>query len=401
MSLSHFDIRNAKPAEKPYKLFDGGGLFLHVQPGGGRLWRMRYKFFGKERLLSFGAYPAVELADARAKRDEAQKLLAAGTDPSVKKKLDRITAEVAAANTFGLIAAEYIANLEKTNAAPATIKKNRWFLEELAKPIANRPIAEITAAELLHLLQRIEKSGRRETARRMRGTIGSVFRRAVVTLRASHDPTVALQGALLRPNTKPRAAIVDEKALGGLMRNIDEFPGWPSLRAALLFCALTFARPGEVRGATRSEVDFEKAVWKISADRTKVRRVHEVPLSRQAIAVLRDIWCLSDNGTLIFPSPRANDRKLSENAFNSALRRMGYSQEEMTAHGFRSSASTILNENGFNPDVIESALGHQNPNEIRRAYNRARYWKERVELMQKWADMLDEFRAMSVAPPRE
>ena len=224
MTLSHFDIKNAQPAEKPYKLTDGGGLHLFVQPNGSRLWRMRYEFLGKEHLLSFGAYPTISLAEAREKRDEAKKLIAAGTDPSVKKKLDRIKAEVTAGNTFGLIAAEYIGNLEKTNAAPATIKKNRWFLEELAKPIANRPIAEITAAELLHLLQRIEKGGRRETARRMRGTIGSVFRLAVVTLRASHDPTVALQGALLRPNTKPRAAIVDEKALGGLMRNIDEFP---------------------------------------------------------------------------------------------------------------------------------------------------------------------------------
>ena len=232
----------------------------------------------------------------------------------------------------------------------------------------------------------------------MRGTIGSVFRLAVVTLRANHDPTIALQGALLAPKTKPRAAITDERAFGGLLRSIDEFDGWPSIRAALQFSALTFARPGEVRGAKRSEINFEKSMWRISPERTKMRRVHDIPLSRQALAVLEDIWSLSDLGELIFPSLRTHTRSLSDNAFNSALRRMGFAQDEMTAHGFRASASTILNENGFNPDVIEAALGHQDENEMRRAHNRASYWKERVEMMQKWADMLDAFRLL---PPKE
>lgn len=393
MSLTHFDLQNAKPAEKPYKLSDGGGLYVHVQPGGSKLWRLKYKFLGIERSLSFGSYPSISLADARAKREQAKKLIAAGTDPSVQKKLDRIAAETAERLTFGLIAAEYIDNLKATGSAASTVEKNRWLLEDLAKPLARRPIADITPAELLDLLKRIEKSGRRETARRLRGKIGSVFRLAVVTLRANYDPTIALHGALLRPNTKSRAAITDERAFGGLLRSIDEFDGWPSIRAALKFSALTFARPGEVRGAKRSEINFEKGVWRISAERTKMRRPHDVPLSRQAVAVLEDIWTLSDLGELIFPSPRSPTKSLSENALNSALRRMGYAQDEMSAHGFRSTASTILNENGFNPDVIEAALGHQSENEIRRAYNRATYWKERVALMQKWADMLDEFRA--------
>jgi integrase len=285
--------------------------------------------------------------------------------------------------------------------AEITVAKNQWLLEDLARPFANRPIAEITAAEILDLLKRVEKSGRRETARRLRGVIGGVFRLAIVTLRATTDPTFALKGALLRPNVKPRAAITDEKKLGGLLRAIDEFDGWPTLRAALKFCALTFARPGEVRGARRSEINFDKAVWRIAAERTKMRRPHDIPLSRQALEVLREIWPASEFGELIFPSLISYKKALSENAFNSALRRMGFTQEEVSAHGFRSSASTILNENGFNPDVIEAALGHQAENAVRRAYNRAIYWPERISLMQKWADMLDEFRSMSVAPIRE
>lgn len=392
MPLTHFDLENAKPAERPYKLSDGGGLHVVIQPNGSRLWRMKYRFLGNERLLSFGSYPFISLAQAREKRDEAKKLIAVGTDPSVKKKLDKIAAETAARNTFGLVAEEYLARMKENDAAEATITKNRWLLLDLASPIGRRPIADITPAELLDLLKRVEKSGRRETARRLRGTIGSVFRYAIVTLRAENDPTSALKGALLRPNTKHRAAITDEKKLGGLLRAIGAFDGWPTIKAALLFTALTCARPGEVRGARRSEIDFDKGVWRIVAERTKVRRPHDVPLSRQALAVLHDVWPLSDCGELVFPSIRSVHRPLSDNTMNAALRRMGFSQDEMTAHGFRATASTILNEQGFNPDVIEACLGHQDENAIRRAYNRARYWRERVELMQKWADMLDAFR---------
>ena len=360
MALTHFDIKNAKPAEKPYKLFDGGGLYLLVQPSGNKFWRLKYRFLGTERVLSFGAYPLFSLAEMRAKRDEAKKLIASGTDPNVKKKLDRIAAETAAQNTFSLIADEFLANMIANGASAATITKNTWLLKDIAAPIANRPIAEITPAEILDLLKRVEKSGRRETARRLRGTIGAVFRLAIVTMRTTSDPTYALKGALLRPNTKSRAAITDEKAFGALLRAIDAFDGWPTIGAALKFCALTCARPGEVRGATRSEINFEKAIWRIPEERTKMRRQHDVPLSRQAIAVLRDIWPMSDYGELIFPSIRSNRKPLSENAFNAALRRLGYGPDEVTAHGFRSSASTILNERGFNPDVIEAILGHQN-----------------------------------------
>ena len=255
MPLSHFTIQNAKPTGKPFKLADGGGLFLSVQPNGSKLWRLRYFYLGKERSLSIGAYPAVSLADARARRDEAKQQIAAGTDPSIQKKLNRIAAETAARTTFGLVAAEYLDRLEANGAAPATLKKNRWLLEDLARPIANRPIAEIIPAELLDLLKRVEKSGRRETARRMRGVIGSVFRYAIVTLRATSDPTYALHGALLRPNTKPRAAITDEHDFGALLRAIDEFRrlGVDQGRAAIPRAHLCSPRRGSRRNAFRDQ----------------------------------------------------------------------------------------------------------------------------------------------------
>lgn len=394
MQLSEFSIRKAKPAERPIKLADGGGLHLLITPNGSKLWRLKYRFAGKEKLLSFGPYPIVSLAEARRKRDEAKKLLIEGTDPSTKKKLDDLAASAAAATTFGAIAREVLENKQANDAAGATMDKNRWLLEQLAAPLGNRPIAEITAAEILQLLKQIEKSGRRETARRLRGAIGSVFRYAMVTLRAIQDPTVAIHGALLAPKVEHRAAIVNEKRFGALLRAIDEFDGWPSLGAALKFLALTFARPGEVRGATRSEFNLAEAIWRIPADRAKVRRPHEVPLSRQARAVVNDIWPLSEYGGLVFPSIRSNLRPLSENSFNAALRRLGFTQDEMTAHGFRASASTILHDRGYDSRVIESALGHQDENEIRRAYNRAKYWPERIKLMQDWADLLDVFRTI-------
>lgn len=391
MSLSSFSIQNAKAREKPYKLTDGDGLHLLVNPNGSKLWRLRYRFGGKQTMLALGAFPEISLASARTKRDEAHKQIAEGIDPSVKKKLDKVAAAVAANNTFGAIAEEYLQRLREKGCAEVTIEKNRWLLLDLARPLTKRPITAITPAEILLILQKVEKSGRRDTARRLRGAIGSVFRFAVATLRANSDPTYALRGALLAPIVHHRAAITEETELGALMRNIDAYDGWPTLKAALLLLPLTMTRPGDVRHMRRSEIIFPKAMWRIPAERMKMRRPHDVPLSTQALAVLRDVWELSD-GDLVLPSIRSSKKPLSENAFNSALRRMGYAKDEMTAHGFRSSASTILNERGFDPDVIEAALAHQDEDEIRRAYNRATYWKERVTLMQEWADLLDQFR---------
>lgn len=268
MRLTQFAILKAAAKDKPIKLSDGEGLHLLVQPNGKKVWRFRYRFAGRENMLAFGAFPTVSLAAARKKREEAKKLLSDGTDPAVKRRLDRIAAATSARNTFGAVAAEHIANLEANGAAPSTISKNRWLLEDLAAPLAKRPIADIVAAEILDLLKRIEKSGRRDTARRLRGTIGTVFRYAIVTLRAESDPTQALHRALLAPQVKHRAAITDEEQLGGLMRAIDDYDGWPTLRAALQLLALTMTRPGDVRHMKRPEINFEKAVWRIPAATT-------------------------------------------------------------------------------------------------------------------------------------
>lgn len=397
MPLTSLALQNAKPKEKPYKLSDGDGLFLLVQPNGRKLWRFRYHFCDKENTLGLGPFPEIPLASARAKRDSARTLIAEGKDPSQQKKLDKIAAATAANNTFGAIAEELLASLKESGAAEPTLSKNRWLLLTLAAPLAKRPIADITSAEILLILKRHEKAGRRETAKRLRGAIGRIFRHAIATLRATTDPTYALQRALPAPVVQHRAAIVDERDLGALMRSIDEFDGWVPLRAALQFLALTMVRPGEVRHMRRSEVIWPKSTWRIPAERMKMRRPHEIPLSRQALVVLRDVWELSEGDRLVFPSNRSPLRPLSENAMNSALRRMGYTKDEVCAHGFRSSASTILNERGFDREVIEAALAHQDEDSVRAAYNRARYWPQRVALLQDWADLLDEFRMLSAS----
>lgn len=393
MPLSELAVRNAKPRDKAFKIADSGGLHLLVQPNGGKLWRLKYRFAGKEKLLSFGPYPATSLAEARRARDDAKKTLAGGSDPSAQKRHARIAAVTAQRDTFKAVAEEFLEAKAANGVSETTLVKLRWILNDVAASLASRPISQITPAEILELLKRVEKSGRRDTARRLRATISGVFRLAVATLRAQTDPTFALRGALLAPVVKHRAAIVDETALGGLMRSIDEYDGWPTITAALKFVALTCTRPGEVRHLRRNEIDINKKIWRIPAERMKMRKPHEVPLSRQAMAVLKDIWLLSEHGELVFPSIRSNRKPLSENALNSALRRMGFGKDEATAHGFRSSASTILNERGYDPHVIEAILAHQDENEVRRIYNRARYWPERVKLMQDWADLLDAFRA--------
>lgn len=393
MSLSDLACKNAKPKGKPYRLADGDGLYLLVQKSGSKLWQLRYRYLEKENILSFGKYPLVSLLDAREKRDDAKRLLIAGINPSAKRKEEKIAALTEARTTFGLIAEEYVRRMEERKAAASTITKTKWLLEDLASSLAKRPIKEITPAEILQILQKIEKSGRRETARRLRGVIGSVFRLAIVTLRAEIDPTLALQGALQPPKANGRAAITDEKKFGQLLVAIDEYDGWPTLKAALQFLALTCVRPGEVRGATRDEFDRKKAVWRIPAERMKMRAPHDVPLSKQALLTLEEVWPLSEHGGLVFPSIRSTRRPLSENAMNAALRRMGYSKDEVTAHGFRVTASTILNARDYDPDVIEAVLAHQDKNTIRRTYNRATYWEQRVTLMQEWGDLLNALKA--------
>ena len=391
MPLSEFKISKAKKRDKAYKLSDGGGMFLLVKPNGSKLWQQKYRYLGKERLLSHGQYPDVSLAQARAKRNEARSLVTEGGDPSVKKKLDQIAAATQARTTFKLIAEEYIESMKERDLAPTTMKKKRWFLLDLASPLHNRPINEITSAELLYLLKSIEKSGRRETAKKMRGAISAVFRLAVVTLRAESDPTFALKDALIPPKVVSRAAITDEKKFGALLRDMEEFTGWRITIDAMKFQILTMTRPGEVRGVKKQEIDLEKRIWTVPIERMKMRREHLIPLSDQALEIVKENWPEIEGVELLFPSLISNRKWLSENAFNSALRRMGYQNEEVTAHGFRATASTILNSRAFEPDVIEAALAHQDKNVIRRTYNRATYWNQRVKLMQDWADLVDEF----------
>ncbi|MEO1700643.1 MAG: integrase arm-type DNA-binding domain-containing protein [Pseudomonadota bacterium] len=392
MQLTDLKIRKAKQQDKAYRIPDGLGLYLLVRPSGSKSWQFRYQFMGKEKLLSIGLYPAISLAEARKKRDEAKVTIAAGTDPSVQKRLERIEAEHKHRTTFKLVADEYYDSLVARELAPATLRKKRWHIDELARTIHDRPIDQITAAEVLHLLKAVEQSGRRETAKKLRGTISAVFRLAVVTLRADNDPTVALKGALLPPTTKGRAAITDEVEFGKLLLALDDFTGWRPIADAMHFQILTMTRPGETRGAKTGEIDREKRIWTIPAERMKMRRPHLVPLSDQAMAIVDRNWPEHEQVELVFPSLVSNRKWLSENAFNTTLRRLGFGKEEVSAHGFRVTASTILNTRGFDADVIEAALAHQDQNAIRRTYNRATYWDRRAVMMQSLADLLDEFR---------
>ena len=387
-------IRKAKQRDKPYRMSDGLGLFLLIRPTGSKAWQFRYQYMGKEKLLSIGNYPAVSLADARKKRDEAKEQLAKDIDPSVQKQLDRIDAEVKSRMTFKEVADEYFQNAVLRELSLATLKKKKWFIDGLARPLHNRPIDQITASELLHLLKPIEQSGRRETAKKLRATISAIFRLAMVTMRAPADPSAALKDALLPPKVTARAAIIDEAEFGKLLRRLDGYTGWPTIPAAMKFQILTCTRPGEARGAQKSEFDLKSKTWTVPAERMKMRREHKVPLSRQAMEIVEENWSQIDEVELIFPSLVSTRKRLSENAFNTVLRRIGYSGEEMTAHGFRATASTILNSREYNPDVIEAVLAHQDPNAIRRTYNRTTYWDQRVNLMQDWADLCDELRAM-------
>ena len=393
MPLSDAAIRSAKPKEKPYKLSDGGGLYLLVNPNGSRLWRLKYRVATKERLLSIGAYPTISLAKAREKRDDAKTSLADGLDPSSLKRQKKLTASILGANTFKALAEELIEKAKREGRAPITIAKTEWLLGMAYAELGNRPIAEITPAEVLAILQQVEGKGHNETATRLRSKIGSVFRYAIATARAVSDPTFALRGALVTPKVQHRAAITDPKGLGALLRAVDDFQGQTITKAALQLLILLFPRPGELRSATWAEFDLTAAVWTIPATRMKMRRPHRVPLPKQALEILGGLKELTGRSEYAFPCVRTVRRAMSENTLNAALRRMGYSKDEVTAHGFRATASTLLNESGkWNSDAIERQLAHIDTNEVRRAYARGEHWDERVSMMQWWADQLDCFR---------
>ncbi|MGA7196948.1 tyrosine-type recombinase/integrase [Roseiarcus sp.] len=395
MSLTDRQIRNTNASiGRVVKLSDGEGLQLWLQPSGAKLWNMAYRFDGKQRKLALGPYPRISLKDARTRRDEAKMLLAEGLDPSRQKRLAKLTAIAQNANTFATIADELLAQKRREGKAPATINKLEWLFG-LAKPaLGALPITAVQAPEVLQVLRGVEARDRLETARRLRSIIGSVFRFAIATGRASNDPTGALRGALVAPTVRHRAAIVEPTALGELLRAIDGHSGMPEVRGGLQLLALTFVRPGELRGAQWVEVDLDKAVWTIPGERMKMRRPHRIPLARQTIAAFKNLRAITGEAELILPGARGRGRPLSENTLNAALRRLGYTKDEMTSHGFRAAASSILNESGlWNPDAIEAQLAHVEGNAIRRAYARAEFWDERVKMMQWWANGLDEIKA--------
>jgi integrase len=393
MALTDSAVRAAKPRDKEYKLADGGGLYLLVTPSGGRLWRLKFRVLGIEKKLAIGRYPDVSLGEARKARDAAREVVGAGGDPAAAKRRQRVAAKVAAGITFGDVAREYIDKVEREGRSTATVSKLRWVRELLLPSIGNRPVDQIEPHEVLAVLKHQEAAGTLETAKRTRAFASRVFRYAVATTRAKTDPASLLLGAVAAPKPKHLAAIVEAKRAGDLLRAIDAYSGQPATRFALALLPHVFVRPGELRQAEWSEIDLGTAVWRIPAERMKKRREHIVPLSRQSLAILEQARALSGDGRYVFPAIGKRDRPLSENTITLALRRMGFGVEEMTAHGFRAMASTLLNESGkWSPDAIERALAHKDGDNVRAAYHRGAHWQERVAMAQWWSDHLDALR---------
>jgi integrase len=383
-------VTNARPRDRDYKLTDGDGLVLLVRPNGSKLWRMNYKYHGRHRTLAFGAWPAVSLADARAKRDEARRQIAAGLDPSHEKKREQARAAISEDNSFKHIAEEWVEKNKREEMADITLAKIRWLLDKAYPRIGNRAVSKITAQEVLLVLRSVEATGRYESARRMRSVLSRVFRYAIATARAERDPAGDLRGALTVPKVKHLAAITTEKEAGELMRAIEGYSGHAITLFALRLSAHLFVRPGELRQAEWNEFDAERLVWDIPEHKMKMRRPHRVPLSKQVVSLFEELYELTGAGRYCFPSFRSPRRPMSENTVNSALRALGFGKEQMTAHGFRAMAATLLNESGkFNPDAIERQLAHMENNGVRRAYTRGEYWEERVSMMQFWSDYLD------------
>ncbi len=390
MPLSDTAIRKAKPTDKTQRLFDGGGLYLEITPAGGKLWRQKYRFGGKEKRLAHGTYPEVSLAEARERRDDARKLLAAGTDPGEHKKAEKLAGEDRAANSFEAVAREWFGKFAPNWAASHAGKIMGRLENDLFPWIGSRPVAEIKAPELLRCLRRIESRGALETAHRVLQNAGQVFRYAIATGRADRDPSTDLRGALAPWKPQHYPAPTDPKAVGELLRAIDGYTGGNVVKAMLRLAPLVFVRPGELRQAEWAEIDLEAAEWNIPAHKMKMREPHMVPLSRQALEILTDLQPLTGNRAHVFPGGHDPRKPMSEAALNAALRRMGYDKTTMTAHGFRAIARTLLDEElGFRPDYIEHQLAHAVRDPNGRAYNRTAHLAARRKMMQAWADYLD------------
>lgn len=395
MPLKALSIKAFLPSEKTYRRSDEKGLYIEVRPNGSKLWFLKYRVNGKEKRLGLGSYPDVSLADARKARDAARIEVQAGRDPLFDRKMAKIEKRIGAGNTFQSVAEDFIATkLEANNKAESTISKARWFLSQLSPSIGKRPIAEIEPAELLAALKRIEKRGHRETAVRTRNFASRVFRHGVATARCKSDPAHLLSGALSTPVVKHHAAILEPKLLGEFLRTIDEFSGGPVVHLAMQLSPHVFLRPGELRKGRWEEVNWEEGYWTIPAERTKLRRPHTVPLSGQAQRLLRELQQHSGGFDLMFIGQRSHLRPMSENALNAAFRRMGFGSDVVTAHGLRSTASTLLNESGkWHPDAIERALAHGHSDQTRGTYARGQHWDERVAMAQWWSDYLDRLKA--------
>jgi len=401
-ALTDMKVRNAKPEVKPRKLFDGRGPFLLVTPGGGKWWRHKYRFGGRAKTLSLGIYPDVGLREARERRDEARKLLAAGVDPGVERKATKAAkaAEVARETaTFDIVAREWFAKQSLAWAPGHAETVIRRLERDVFPTVGGRPVGEITAVELLEVLRRVEARGTLETAHRIHQICGQVFRYAIATARASRDPSADLRGALPPVRETHHAALTKPADVAALLRAINGYQGTFVVRCALRLAPLVFVRPGELRKAEWSEFDLDGLIWRIPAERMKLRQAHLVPLSQQALEILRELNPLTGNGRYVFPSARTTARPMSENAITAALRRMGYEQGMMTGHGFRTMASTLLNEQGAPADAIERQLAHAERDGVRDAYNRAQYLTERRHMMQRWADYLDYLTAGEVVLP--
>lgn len=391
MTLKATQISAFPVKDVPYRKADEKGLYLEVFPNGSKLWRLKYRIAGKEKRLALGAWPEISLAKARQARDEARSQISVGVDPALERKKTKAVAKISAANTFAAIGAEYIDHkMAGEGKAPATILKARWFLDLLNPAIGQLPITEVDPQMLLAAIKRLEAKGNYETAKKCRSFASRVFRYAVWTGRAKTDPAAMLQGALVTKKAKHYAAILEPAKLGALLRSIDCYDGNPITRLALQIAPHVFVRPGELRHAEWSEFDLEAAIWNIPAGKMKARRAHSVPLSCQVIELLEQLKELTGSERYLFPSAYTSARPMSENTVNVAFRRMGFGKDEMTAHGFRASASTLLNESGlWNPDAIERALAHGDSSATRGAYSRGSYWPERVKMAQWWSDYLE------------
>lgn len=388
--LTDTAVRRMKPTDKPFRMFDGGGLYLEVSPAGGKLWRQKYRFLGKEKRLSHGTYPDVTLAEARQRRDAARKLLAAGVDPGEHRKAERSATEERTGNSFEVIAREWFGKQRSTWSAGHAEKILLRLENDVFPWLGKRPIADITAKDLLTTINRIVDRGAVESAHRALQNCGQVFRYAIVTGRADRNPATDLRGALPAVKPKHRAALMDPAAIGGLLRAMDSYSGSLVTKSALRLAPLVFVRPGELRHAEWSEIDFEDQLWNIPGEKMKMGEPHIVPLADQAVAILREVEPLTGRSRYVFPGARSPKRPMSNNAVLAALRRMGFGTDEMSGHGFRAIARTILDETlHFRPDYIEHQLAHAVRDPNGRAYNRTAHLAERRKMMQAWADYLD------------